>query len=447
MTKNIKETGFRMNYEQILNFMFESLPMYQRQGKAAYKANLNNSLDFDKHLGFPHNAFQSIHIAGTNGKGSVSHMLASIFQAAGYKTGLYTSPHLVDYRERIKINGEMISKNFVCNFINDNFNFISKLKPSFFEMSVALAFEYFKSEKIDIAIIETGMGGRLDSTNIINPVLSVITNIGLDHTEFLGNTIPEIATEKAGIIKYETPVIIGEKTALSTPVFIELANKKNAEIVFAESETDFHLNDNGEITIKTSNNNYLFKPDLKGDYQFKNFATAIIAAEKSASVFKNVSASSIVSGLEKTLITTGLRGRWEKISDLPLTICDTAHNPEGLQYVIKQINKQNFRKLHCILGFVNDKDVLKSLQMFPNNAQYYFTKADIPRAMSPTELLEIASELGLKGYCYDSVEEAFTYANKTAAKEDMIFVGGSTFVTGDLIKLLENSSNSEQSAQ
>jgi len=433
MPKNCKQEKELMDYDSVLKFMFESLPMYQRSGKAAYKANLNNSLSLDRHFDKPHKSFQSIHIAGTNGKGSVSHIIASVLQQAGYKTGLYTSPHLVDYRERIKVNGIKISKDFICKFINENSNFINSLSPSFFEMSVALAFEYFKSEHVEVAIIETGMGGRLDSTNIISPILSVITNIGIDHTDFLGKSLSEIAAEKAGIIKTLTPVVIGETHSETKDVFIGTAIKNNSEIFFADKEIDVYSTLESEIHAKSQVSEYSFYPDLKGLYQTKNYATALCVLEKLMPKLKKTDKKAIISGLENTVSLTGLRGRWEIIKDQPLVITDTAHNQAGLSLVIEQILMQDFSKLYLILGFVNDKDVESLLKLFPQNAEFYFTRADIPRSMLPKQLIAIASRVGINGKGFNSVQEAYKTAIANAGPKDMIFVGGSTFVAGDLI--------------
>ncbi len=424
-----------MNYNEVINFMYNSLPMYQRQGKAAYKADLKNTVLLDEYFKQPHKYFKSIHIAGTNGKGSVAHILASVFRESGYKTGLYTSPHLIDYRERIKINGKKISKNFVCDFINSNYEIIKKIKPSFFEMSVALAFEYFKQQKVDVAIIEVGMGGRLDSTNIITPLLSVITNIGLDHTYFLGDNLEKIAQEKAGIIKSNIPVIIGETNEITKKVFIKSASEKKSEILFADKKINLKYNGNMMYCqYKPDKSDYKCKPDLKGKYQEKNFRTALLALIKLKTIFGKITNSSVVKGFENVIKNTDFRGRWETISTKPLVICDTAHNKEGLEIVIKQIKELKYSKLHIVMGFVNDKNIRDILQVFPENAIYYFTQANIPRALKSEILKNEAEKFNLKGNSFANIEEAYNTAKTNLKKNDMIFVGGSTFVVGEFLE-------------
>jgi len=429
-----------MNYDQILEFMFNSLPMYQRIGQAAYKANLDNTLALDQYCGFPHKSFKTIHVAGTNGKGSVSHSLASILQKAGYKTGLYTSPHLVDYRERIRVNGEMISKDFVTDFINAKSNFISELKPSFFEMSVALAFDYFRFCNIDVAVVEVGLGGRLDSTNIISPELSIITNIGYDHTQFLGDSLEKIASEKAGIIKPKTPVVIGETQHETKPIFLKAAQSQNSDIYFADSEISVRLlnidKNIGNYLVTNKGANKELKFDLFGLYQEKNLSTIIKSVEVLNSIGFNISESAFLEGLNNVKNNTGLRGRWEILNQQPLTICDTGHNKEGLTYIIKQLQQQKFKKLHMIIGFVNDKNVSSVLELFPKDAQYYFTQASVPRAMPSTDVKKEAENHGLLGQEFDDVISAFNSANINASSNDLIFIGGSTFVVGDLLSVI-----------
>ena len=402
-----------MTYEETLDWMFAQLPMYQREGKAAFKKDLTNTIAFSKILNFPENKFKSIHVAGTNGKGSTSHMLASILQEAGYKVGLYTSPHLKNFTERIRSNGVEIPKQKVASFITKNKDFLEAQKLSFFEMTVGLAFDYFASEKVDIAIVEVGLGGRLDSTNIITPELSVITNIGLDHTQFLGETLPEIAFEKAGIIKHKIPVIIGEEQAAVKQVFLKKAEAENAPIYFASD------------TVKT------FKTDLLGKYQQRNLKTAV-AAIKRLKGFQ-VSEQNIENGLLNVVKNTNLKGRWQILQENPKVICDTAHNTEGLEMVLQQLKKEAFKKLHIVLGFVSDKKLEDVLPLFPNNASYYFCKPDIPRGLSAVVLQEKAIPFDLIGEKYTSVKEALNSALLNANQQDIIYVGGSTFVVAEII--------------
>lgn len=422
-----------MNYEQVLNFIYNSLPMYQRVGKAAYKANLDNTISLDNYFGNPHRKFKTIHVAGTNGKGSVSHSIASVLQEAGYKTGLYTSPHLIDYRERIRINGEMISKGFVCDFINSNKEIIEELTPSFFEMSVAMAFDYFRKENIDVAVIEVGLGGRLDSTNIITPDLSVITNIGLDHTQFLGNTVEKIAVEKAGIIKPNTPIIIGETQEKIKQIFIDKAKENNSEIIFADNSYQILKADNKDYTIKSESGIREIEFDLLGKYQQKNLPTILASSDKLIELGYNISKDNITAGLRSVVSNTHLRGRWEILKKEPFVVCDTGHNTEGLTHTIEQIKSHSSSKLHIVLGFVNDKNVEDVLALFPTDAEYYFTQASVPRAMDKDLLIEIAKKLELKGKSYPDVLTAYNEALKNADNNDLIFIGGSTFVVGDLL--------------
>ncbi len=393
--------------------MFSKLPMYQRQGKTAFKKDLTNTLALAKYLDNPQQKFKSIHVAGTNGKGSTSHMLASILQEAGYKVGLYTSPHLKDFRERIKINGKVIAEQKVIDFISDNREFLEQQKLSFFEMTVGLAFDYFAFAEVDIAIIEVGLGGRLDSTNIITPEISVITNIGYDHTQFLGETLPEIAFEKAGIIKENIPVIIGERQEEVIDVFTEIAHKKKASIYYAEDV------------------DYTFKTDLLGSYQAKNVKTAVSAINQ-LNEFK-VSEQHIKKGLQNVVKNTGLLGRWQVLQEKPKVICDTAHNKEGLTYVLDQLLKEDYKDLHIVLGVVNDKNLETILPMFPKDANYYFCRPNIPRGLDADALQEIANKYKLNGAVYTSVNQAYKTAIKNATKSDLIFIGGSTFVVAEVV--------------
>lgn len=405
-----------MNYQETINWMFNQLPMYQLQGASAYKKDLTNAFLLVNHLENPQEKFKSIHVAGTNGKGSTSHMLASILQEAGYKVGLYTSPHLKDFRERIKINGNEISESFVCDFINANKTFFEANDMSFFEMTVGLAFDYFAKEKVDIAIIEVGMGGRLDATNVISPLISVITNIALDHTQFLGKTLERIAFEKAGIIKPEIPVVIGEYTNETKPVFLAKAKENHSEIYFASD------------LISQS-----YPSDLLGDYQVHNKKTVIQTTSllNSQKVFK-ISEEDIKSGLLKVTKNTGLEGRWQQLGEFPKIICDTAHNKNGLEIVIKQIQKEKYDALHIVLGVVNDKDLEEILPLFPKGAIYYFCKPNIPRGLETSILQKKAIEYHLSGNSFASVTDAYAQAKKNATKNDFIYIGGSTFVVAEL---------------
>ncbi|WP_111709387.1 bifunctional folylpolyglutamate synthase/dihydrofolate synthase [Lutibacter citreus] len=405
-----------MDYKNTVNWMFSQLPMYQRQGETAFKKDLSNTLKLATYLGNPQRNFKSVHVAGTNGKGSTSHMIASVLQEAGYKVGLYTSPHLKDFRERIKINGEVISESDVINFTEANKSFLEENKLSFFEMTVGLAFNCFANHKVDIAVVEVGLGGRLDSTNIISPEVSIITNIGLDHTQFLGETLPEIAFEKAGIIKDSIPVVIGEYQSDVYTVFKNVSEDKNAIIYNA-----FDLEGNP------------FKTDLQGDYQEKNIKTAVQAIEVLNLKKYNITRQQIEAGLSNVVKNTGLLGRWQVLNEKPKVICDTGHNKDGLTYVFNQLKKQNYKKLHIVTGVVNDKDLKSILPLFPKNAMYYFCKPDIPRGLSEKDLQKTAFEYGLIGDTYKSVNEAYKFALQSADNNDLIFIGGSTFVVAEVV--------------
>ena len=397
--------------------MFNKLPMYQNIGESAYKKDLSNIILICEHLNNPQNNFKSIHIAGTNGKGSCSHMLSSIFQEAGYNVGLYTSPHLVDFRERIKINGEMISKNSVSKFMNKNLDFFESNNLSFFEMTVGLAFDYFSKNKVDIAIIEVGMGGRLDSTNIINPILSVITNISLDHTRFLGSNIIDIAKEKAGIIKDNTPVVIGETQEEISTIFIDIAKSKNSQIIFA----DQFIYDNYDC-------------DLKGEYQQKNIKTVLKSTEILNHVYFKINHGHIESGLNNVRKNTDLSGRWQIIQYDPTIICDTAHNTAALKEVISQLLKLEYFEIHFIIGFSDDKDLRNISKIFPKESKYYFTKSNVSRGRDPIEIQHIFKESDRDGLCYPTVNEALLHARKNSVSNDIIFIGGSTFIVADALK-------------
>jgi dihydrofolate synthase/folylpolyglutamate synthase len=403
-----------VTYQETLDWMFGQLPMYQQKGAAALNAKLDNIIHFCDVLDNPEKKFKSIHVAGTNGKGSSSHMLASILQEAGYKVGLYTSPHLKDFRERIKINGEVVSKKFVTHFIEQHKPFFDYHKLSFFEMTVGMAFSYFAEEEVDIAVIEVGLGGRLDSTNIITPEVSLITNIGLDHTQFLGDTLEKIALEKAGIIKPKVPVVISETQPETKMIFNLIAHQLKSNIVFAD-----------EVPAVG------YKTDLLGEYQQKNI-NGVIASIHQLKNF-NVPEETISEGLKKVVENTGLLGRWQVLQQNPLVVCDTAHNKEGLQLVLGQIKKQSYDQLHIVLGFVKDKDVRAALSLFPKDAKYYFVRPSIPRGMDAFELQELAKELGLNGKAYKSVEKGLKKAIKKAEPNDMVYVGGSTFVVAEVV--------------
>lgn len=404
-----------MTYQDTVNWMFSKLPMYQRQGQSAYKADLKNSLLLAEHLNNPQQHIKTIHVAGTNGKGSTSHMLASILQEAGYQVGLFTSPHLKDFRERIKVNGKVVSKAFVVGFIKRNSRFLESRNLSFFEMTSGMAFDYFKEQQVDVAVIEVGLGGRLDSTNIITPVVSVITNIGLDHTQFLGTSLEQIAFEKAGIIKPHLPVVIGETQEATKQVFKEVATRQQSDIYFADALIQ-----------------EVYPSDLKGSYQQKNIKTVLQTIQVLKSSF-SVSEQQIKKGLLHVVKNTGLQGRWQVLQELPKIICDTAHNTEGLKYIVKQLEEEPFQHLHVVFGVVNDKDLGGILDLLPKQATYYFCKPNVPRGMDVDLLAEAFLKEGFVGNSYLSVNEAFMAAKKEATNKDLIYVGGSTFVVAEII--------------
>lgn len=395
--------------------MFSRLPMYQRQGSTAFKKDLTNIRAFCEHLGNPHLSFQSIHVAGTNGKGSSSHMISSVLQTAGYKTGLYTSPHLKDFRERIRIDGKPVDQQWVVGFIENHKKFLEDQGLSFFELTVGMAFQYFADQKVDIAVVEVGLGGRLDSTNILNPLISVITNIGLDHTQFLGETHEEIAFEKGGIIKPNTPVVVGEYQKNVMPVFEEIAAPLNAPIFVAA-----HL-------VKGP-----CKTDLLGSYQQKNCKTTIQSLRLLRDLNFDITDHHISEGLQHVASNTGLKGRWQLLGSRPKIVCDTAHNREGLEIVMEQLSKETYEHLHMVLGVVNDKDLSTILSIFPQEATYYFCKPDIPRGLDADDLRVRAEKFNLKGNVYNSVMEALDSATQKATSNDFIYIGGSTFVVAEL---------------
>jgi dihydrofolate synthase/folylpolyglutamate synthase len=429
-----------MTYEQTLEFLFSQLPAYHRIGKAAYKNNLDNTTALDNYLGNPHLKYSSIHVAGTNGKGSVSHLIASVLQEAGYRTGLYTSPHLKDFRERIRVDGEMIPEDGVINFVDSHKEIIESVKPSFFEMSVAMAFDYFMKKKVDIAVIEVGLGGRLDSTNIINPLLSVITNIGHDHMDLLGNTLEKIALEKSGIIKKSIPVVIGETQKETKEVFIRQAEEYGSVITFADQHFSCQMVESDSATGEREyvigdidrDKTYKGLTVLGGDYQSKNLVT-VYQVFKSLKGILNFTDENITNGIHRVIINTGLSGRWQVLGQNPLIVCDTGHNKEGLEYVLNQIKRIPKSGLHMVIGFVNDKDLSSVLPLFPQDAYYYFTKASVPRALDENILQKKAGEFGLKGSCCPNVKAALNAAVENASKNDMIFIGGSTFIVADAL--------------
>jgi len=430
-----------MDYKQTFEWLVSKLPIYQRIGKAAYKANLDDTIQLLNKLGNPQDHFKSIHVAGTNGKGSVCHILASVLQEAGYKTGLYTSPHLKDFRERIKINGEMIGEEDVVQFVKKHKKTFEKLSPSFFEMTVAMAYEYFAQEKVDFAILEAGMGGRLDSTNISKPILTVITNIGYDHMQFLGDTIEKIATEKAGIVKEKITLVVGKKQKGADEVFMKIADKKLAPIIYADDHfelKEIHTREKNYLIYDVwyNNNLYLEKlvSPLLGRYQNGNIATVLQSIELlKQSEEVQIEKEMIVDGIFHVVDNTSLLGRWQVISNNPLTICDTGHNPEGLQAVVNQIAETKFDNLHFVFGMVNDKNPESILYLLPKNATYYFCTPDIPRGMDVDELKEHAFKAGLRGETYNSVHHAYNSAVNNAGGNDMVFIGGSTFVVAEIV--------------
>lgn len=429
-----------MTYQKTLDYLFKRLPMFQRIGAAAYKPDISNTIKLCDILGNPQNLFPSIHIAGTNGKGSTSHLLASVLQEKKLKVGLYTSPHLKDFRERIKINGKKIPQKEVIDFVEKYKTDFEEIELSFFEWTVGLAFDYFAKNKVDIAVIETGMGGRLDSTNILTPILSIITNISYDHTQFLGDTLEKIAGEKAGIIKQNIPVIIGETQIETTSVFEKKANEKTSEILFADKEITilksekiqkkegFQLN----IELEYREKKYQLKSPLAGNYQIKNFSTTLVALKNLKGKFKP-KYSEIKKGFKNVIKNTGLQGRWQVLGNNPLVICDTGHNEAGISYILEQINSLKFQQLHFVLGMVNDKSIDKILSMLPKNAIYYFCKANIPRGLDPEILKNQAEKFHLKGSIYPSVKKALNASKKNAKNNDLIFIGGSTFTVAEVL--------------
>jgi dihydrofolate synthase/folylpolyglutamate synthase len=429
-----------MTYQQALDVLFAQLPMYQRQGAVAFKKDLTNTLWLCDYFDNPHNKFRSVHIAGTNGKGSVSHFLASVLQEAGYKVGLYTSPHLKDFRERIKINGEMIPEAKVMDLVQNHLPNFSEVKPSFFEMTVALAFKHFADEEVDIAIVETGLGGRLDSTNVLEPELSIITNIGYDHQQFLGERLPQIASEKAGIIKYRTPTIVGRSQEETDSIFILKAKELLSELYFARDEIEVISVDYAgrpspilKVGLKAFGEQFELNSPLAGTYQVENIVTAGCAVQALIKKGWLIQRENYINGVSNVVANTGLQGRWQVLSEAPLTICDCGHNIDGVNELVQLLDKTEHHQLHIVWGMVSDKDSKAVLSMLPKDAIYYFCAPDIPRAMEVEVLVEHAKKFNLNGSRFSSVSKALNAAKNTSTEEDLVFVGGSTFVVAEVV--------------
>ncbi len=426
-------------YAETIQYMYDALPMFHRQGRTAYKKDLRNIMALCDALGNPQNDLKCFHIAGTNGKGSVSHMLAAVLQAHGYKTGLYVSPHYKDFRERIKINGEYISRAFVCNFIEKNKNVFDQVQPSFFEMTVAMAFSWFKHKKVDYAVIETGLGGRLDSTNMVHPLMSIITNISWDHSDILGDSLEKIAVEKAGIIKQKVPVLIGRRQTETKEVFEAAGKARSAELFYADDlirNYHFSKNDRGLIQIQADilNSKKEIAPSLVGLYQKENIKTVIAAcAVIHDRLAIKLDADKIVYALEHTSQLTRIVGRWQTLSEHPLVICDSAHNEDGINYLVEQLKAMSYDQLHFICGFVKDKPLDKIFSLLPKEARYYFVKANLPRALNESELKNQAGQFGLKGNTYSSVKRGLSAAKRAAGEKDLILVAGSIFVVAEIL--------------
>lgn len=424
-----------MTYEETLHYLYTSTPLFQNVGKDAYKEGLENTYELDKHFGHPHKQFKTIHIAGTNGKGSCSHTLAAILQSAGYKTGLYTSPHLVDFRERIRVNGTPVPKDYVTSFVEENRSFFEPLHPSFFELTTAMAFKYFAEQHVDVAIIEVGLGGRLDCTNIITPDMCIITNISFDHTQFLGNTLEKIAKEKAGIIKSGIPVVIGETSTETWTVFQNKAAETHAPITFAEDESlveDWKTGTDGYRIYQTKDYADL-KGELGGLYQIKNTNTILTAIRQLKQIGYTITEQDVRNGFANVCKLTGLMGRWQTIETSPKVICDTGHNVGGISYIVEQLKHETYKHLHIVIGMVNDKDISGVLSLLPKDAYYYFTQASVKRALPAEEMAQKAYAANLQGSYYNNVQTALEAAKAKADKDDLIFVGGSSFIVADLL--------------
>ena len=423
-----------MTYDETVEYLFNCAPPFQQVGGAGYKEGLANTIALDNHLGNPHRRYRTIHVAGTNGKGSTSHTLAAILQENGYKVGLYTSPHLIDFRERIRVNGKPASKQFVVDFIERERPFFEPLQPSFFELTTAMAFTYFAQEKVDVAIIEVGLGGRLDCTNIISPSASIITNISLDHTQFLGDTVEKIAAEKAGIIKPGTPVIIGEATPTTRKIFTEKAQACNAPIFFAEDEPAvLNAQETAQGIEYTTTNYGTLLGELRGSYQIKNTATILTTLQTLIKKDYTITADSVQRAFPRVCSLTGFMGRWQTISDNPRTVCDAGHNTGGIEHIVRQLSATSCDTLRIVFGMVSDKDISTVLSMMPRNARYYFTQASIKRAMPADELRTKAAGHGLHGNSYPTVARAVAAARSEATDNDFIFIGGSCFIVADLL--------------
>ena len=430
-----------MNYEETVVYLYKQMPAYQRVGQSAYKEGLDNSLALDAHFGYPHRSYRTIHVAGTNGKGSTSHLLAAVLNKAGYKVGLYTSPHLIDFRERIRVNGEMIDQQFVVDFVKNHREAFEPIMPSFFELTMEMAFLYFKHMEVDVAIIETGLGGRLDSTNIILPNLSIITNIGFDHIQYLGNTLPKIAAEKAGIIKPNTPVVIGEiENEEVRAVFAAKAEQENATIVFAEESMDNFTSEISKDGWILNNDSYQnLRSELGGWVQNKNARTVLTAIHELMKMDYKIPNQAVYQGFANVVELTALMGRWQTLQENPKVVCDTGHNDHGVRYIVEQLGMESYETLHIVFGVANDKDSAAILSMLPKDAVYYFTQASIERALNVNILAETAHQYGLKGNKYNTVELAMKAAKENANKNDFIFIGGSSFVVADALTLFINS--------
>jgi dihydrofolate synthase/folylpolyglutamate synthase len=428
-----------MDYKETIEYLFNSAPLFQNIGAGAYKEGLYNTKVLDEHFAHPHLSFKTIHVAGTNGKGSCSHTIASVLQEAGYKVGLYTSPHLVDFRERIRVNGKPISEQYVIDFVEHERAFFEPLHPSFFELTTAMAFKFFADEKVDVAVIEVGLGGRLDCTNIITPDVSIITNISFDHVQFLGDTLAKIASEKAGIIKPNIPVVIGETTPETKPVFISKAEEQNAPIIFAEEQDEVM----GECLLAKGGFDYqtktfgLITAELGGLCQTKNTRTIIEALKQLIGKGYRITQQNVADGFVSVCKNTGLMGRWQKLSDKPKVICDTGHNVGGIQYIVKQLELQEYDNLRIVMGMVNDKDISTVLSMMPKHAVYYFTQASVKRAMPCRDFKAKAAGYGLEGDAYPTVRQAYEAALHDASQNDLVFVGGSSFIVADLLSFLK----------
>lgn len=427
-----------MTYDETVTYLFNCAPPFQQVGGAAYKEGLSTTIALDNHLGNPHRKFRTIHVAGTNGKGSTSHTLAAILQESGYKVGLYTSPHLIDFRERMRVNGTPASKEYVMDFVERHRAFFEPLQPSFFELTTAMAFNYFAEQNVDVAIIEVGLGGRLDCTNIITPELCIITNISPDHTQFLGNTLQEIASEKAGIIKNGIPVVIGETTTETKEVFAQKAKESNAPIIFAEEEALLTAATPMENGYRYSSTVFgEFCGELGGDYQQKNTNTLLSAINILRGKGFTITEESLRKGFTNVCKLTGLMGRWQKIQENPRVICDAGHNIGGIKYITEQLARVDCRELRIVFGMVNDKDITSVLKMMPKNAEYYFTQASIKRAMPADDLKNMAERFGLMGNSHPNVKEALEAALSDSSDDDFIFVGGSCFIVADLLVALK----------